>query len=224
MHIQVLLLTPIAPHFCEHIWKNILGKEGFAINESFPMAGDVDEGLLSASHYLQDVAHNLRTALQAETRPKKGAAKILTAAEIYVAVNYPKWQEDAIAILKSCYDGSKFVADDAIVAALKPLMKERPNKKLIPFVMELKGRVSTDGPAAFERRLPFDEMGVISDNIDFLTRSLGLVQISVKPIDPAHVVLNNDDAAAEAVEIKRRQETSIPGTPTAYFYHRDESS
>lgn len=216
MEIQVLLLTPLVPHFSEFIWSKILGKSSSVVNERFPKAEDIDESLLQASSYLQNVTHELRVTLQSDMRSKKGTPKVLEAnsADIYVAIAYPKWQEDAISILRSCYDGTKFASDDAVVAALKPLMKERPNKKLIPFVMELKGRVITEGPTVLDRKLSFDEVNVLNENLDYLTKSLGLLSVNVKPIDPSSIALDTE----EDKEIKKRQEASTPGQPAAFFY------
>jgi leucyl-tRNA synthetase len=220
MEVQALLLSPITPHFSEHVWVTIMGKETSILKERFPIAEPVDEKLLAASGYLQRVAHELRTTLQAELHPKKGPAKPADAydsADIFVSVAYPKWQEEAISILRSCYDGTKFCADDVIVSSLKPLMKERPNKKLIPFVMELKNRVVAEGPRAFERGLAFDEVAILNENLDYLTRSLGLMRISVKPVGS----VADDEGLSADKEILRRREASLPGEPSAHFYHRD---
>lgn len=217
MEVQALLLNPITPHFSEYLWTSILGKPSSMQQELFPKVGVIDHTLLESAAYLQSVAHTLRTTLQAERKPKKGPAREnLNAGDIYVAIAFPKWQEDAIDVLKSHYQDGQFAADDIIVAALKPLMKNRMNKKLIPFVMELKNRVLSDGPHVLERKLPFDEMNILSENIDYLTKSLGLLSLSINPIDPSAVDL--EEASATEKEMKRRQEVSFPGEPTAYFY------
>lgn len=225
MEIQALLLTPITPHFCEFVWSKVLGKNTSIQQELFPEAGPIEHSLLESAAYLQNVAHSLRTSLQSERKPKKGAAREnLNAVEIYVAVAFPKWQEDAIAILRSLYQDGKFATDDVIVAAMKPLMKDRMNKRLIPFVMELKNRVLAEGPRVLERKLPFDEVTILEENMDYLSKSLGVLSLSVTPVDPSAVAASVSDGEAssssEEKEIRRRQEISFPGEPTAYFYSK----
>ncbi|KAL6622444.1 hypothetical protein ACP70R_032323 [Stipagrostis hirtigluma subsp. patula] len=38
MDVQTRLITPICPHYAEHVWQNILKKEGFAIKAGWPIA------------------------------------------------------------------------------------------------------------------------------------------------------------------------------------------
>lgn len=214
IEVQVLLIVPICPHFSEHIWGDILGRKGTVQCAVYPKAEPVDEALLTASNYLQSVAHALRTTMQAEMRPKKGPVKNIDSADIFVAIAFPKWQEDAVAVLKSCYDGKNFQPDDVIVAALKPMMKEKANKKLIPFVMELKNRALVEGAHVLERRRAIDELSVLGDNIDYLTKALGLLKIEVNPVDPSKI----DEGDSTPADKKKRQEAAIPGEPSAFFF------
>lgn len=223
MEVQTLLLAPITPHFCEHVWGDVMKKPGSIVQARFPEIVPIQEDLLAAAHYVRQVAHNLRTVLQAERRPKKGAAREgLNAAEVFVAKCYPKWQVDAVAILRSCHDGSSFVPDDQIVAALKPLIKERANKKLIPFVMDMKNRVKAEGLSALDRSLGFDEQQVLHENVDYLAKSMGLLSLEVCPIDPTSVAAAGAEAGAtdDEREALRRKETAIPGEPTVFFFEK----
>lgn len=220
MKVQALLLNPITPHFSEYVWSEVMKNSTLITQELFPQVDAIQGDLLAASHYMQSVAHNLRTTLQSERKPKKGTPRDgLNAAKVFVARSYPKWQVDAIAILKSCHDGQVFVPDDQIVAALKPLMKERPNKKLIPFVMDMKSRANAEGLLALDRTLVFDEQKTLQENIDYLTKSMGLFSLTVEPIDPSSVVIS-DDMPAEEKEALRRQETAIPGEPSVFFFEK----
>lgn len=212
--VQAALLYPIAPHFSEHVWRNLLKRTDPII---FPVpSAPIDESLISASQYLQSVSHTLRLKLQHESKPKKGSAPtgVVKKANIFVATAYPPWQEDAISVLRANYDiiTRKFSSDDVIVSGLKPLMRDRPNKKMIPFVMELKARVLLEGPSVFERSLKFDEASVLEANIEALTRALGISCISVLPVDPASTSETYDDASVEVV-----RKSCIPGEPSVLF-------
>ncbi|KAL4631244.1 leucine-tRNA ligase, cytoplasmic-like [Arapaima gigas] len=67
---QTLLLAPICPHLCEHIW-TLLGKPGSLMNASWPVAGPVNEVLIRSSQYLMETAHDLRLRLKAYMQPPK---------------------------------------------------------------------------------------------------------------------------------------------------------
>ena len=95
--VQLLLLTPITPHFCDHIWQNVLGMSGSILNEKYPQIVEIDETILAANKYLHDVAHSIRSSLQAELNPRKkktlepsGPIIPPNAVEIYVATLKPR--------------------------------------------------------------------------------------------------------------------------------------
>ena len=60
IEVQLILLSPICPHICEHIWSTVLEKEGSIIRASWPTPGPIDETLVASSAYLMDVAHDFR--------------------------------------------------------------------------------------------------------------------------------------------------------------------
>lgn len=45
MQVSTLLITPICPHTCEHIWRNILRCDGSALTAGFPEGSVPDFGL-----------------------------------------------------------------------------------------------------------------------------------------------------------------------------------
>lgn len=220
LEVQVHLLCPIAPHWCDHVWRRILRHSDCLLTRPFPKAAEFDERLLAAHGYLQTVAHDLRCSLQAELNPKKKSATPAvkpTQADLLVASGYPAWQEEAISILRQHYDAdSKSFrgGDEPVIAALRaslasPVMAKHA-KKVMPFAMELKARVQSQGPKAFERMLPFDEHAVLSDNLEYLTKSMGLLSVRVMKED------NCGEQQSE--EVKRKWESAIPGEPAVRFY------
>lgn len=42
MQVSTLLITPICPHTCDHIWRNILRRQGSALTAGFPVGGEPD--------------------------------------------------------------------------------------------------------------------------------------------------------------------------------------
>jgi leucyl-tRNA synthetase len=220
VELQVLLMSPIIPHFAEHVWTEILGNKSSILLARFPAQLPYDEALVISAEYLRSVAHGMRASIQAEaTRKGKGKGpetpkETPDSVELYVAKTFPGWQEEVIEVLRANYDAvskSMKVADDQIVALTKPIMKTITDKSalkiFIPFVMELKVKLLAEGPKVFNRALPFDEAAILAQNLEFITKSLGLVNLSIKT-DP-----NSSDA-----EAKKKFEAALPGSPAIRLF------
>jgi leucyl-tRNA synthetase len=240
VQVQVLLLSPVASHICEYIWCQVIGKTeavtSTIMKAAWPSMSEpcVNEALLASSAYVHDVAHDLRTTLASEmamAAKKKSADSpaVPDAAELFVAVGYPAWQESAINILNSRYDrvARNFGADDALVAALKPLTAARANKKLIPFVMELKKKIlAATNDAVIERlltarpdslaRFGQPECNLLAENREYLLATLALNSLQITPVWGED--FDEDSPALADPAIKRKIELANPGAPTARFY------
>lgn len=205
VELQALLMVPILPHFAEHVWTDILGNPSCVLNEPFPAASPYDAALLASAAYLHDLTSAVRSAANTELLKKKTRPDSV---ELYVVSTFPRWQEEAIAILRTHYDPatrSMTLPDDRIVALATPLLKTiaegSVKKKVIPFVMELKAALLADGPAALNRALPFDEAAVLAENMDYITRSLGDLAIVVRT-----------DAAGDP-DAQKKLDAAVPGAP-----------
>lgn len=243
VRVQVLLLAPVASHLAEYIWRDVIGESESIMRAHWPAMKEtgVNEALLASSAYLHSVAHDLRATLSTEmaAAAKKGTADLATpnAAELYVAVGYPKWQEEAIKIMNDKFDreAGNFGADDQLVAAMKPLTAARANKKLIPFVMDLKKRVlsvaaSTTMSKAVKdstierllaskpdtsRQFGQPEPELLTSNLEYLMATLNLTSLDIKPVwgEGFDEEMEGGDAG-----VKRKVEAANPGAPTARFY------
>ena len=250
VRVQVLLLSPVASHLCDYIWREVIGEKESIMRAKWPEMTEstVNEALISSSAYLHNVAHDLRstltTELAASSKKKPAAstdsieASIPNAAELYVAVGYPKWQEEVIKIMNDKFDriAGNFGADDQLVAAMKPLTATRANKKLIPFVMELKKKVlavASDSSLNQEskdraidrllaskpdtsRQFGQPEPELLMSNLDYLMATLNLSSLTVKPVWGEG--FDEEVETSEDAAVKRKIEASNPGAPTARFY------
>ncbi len=52
VQVSTLLITPICPHTCDHIWRNILRRKGSALTAGFPVGGEPDFGIRCAHSLL----------------------------------------------------------------------------------------------------------------------------------------------------------------------------
>jgi len=182
MEVQAIMLSPICPHVCEHVW-SLLGKEGSILNTAWPVAGVVDMLVIQQSEYLMEATRDFRLKLKnlANAKPKKGAAPAPatppTHATVYVAKCYPAWQCVVLDTLREMFNGNKDnVVDNKTVSVelgKKPEVKKFM-KKVMPFVAFTKEKVVTSGLSALDTSLPWDEMKVLSENLTYIVTTLGL--------------------------------------------------
>lgn len=157
VEVQALLISPIAPHFAEYIWLEILKKDTSIINASFPKAGPVDEAILDAGNYFDRVCYIFR-------KKNRGTA---TKARIFFATEYPDWQIEAVKIINSV-DKNEVIN----VAKNNPII--RKNKKAMGFIVEMiqSGKEAKLG-------LLFNEKEILEQNIPYLKKMLGVTHIEI---------------------------------------------
>ncbi|KAH0629739.1 hypothetical protein JD844_012055 [Phrynosoma platyrhinos] len=186
---QTLLLAPVCPHVCEHIWA-LLGKcfvvnsnvkTGSIMKASWPVPGPVDEVLIRSSQYLTEAAHDLRLRLKSYMTPVKGkkgnkeAPQKPSHCTIYVAKNYPPWQHTTLSVLHKHYQTSGGnLPDNKIIASELNSLPELKKymKRVMPFVAMIKENLEKKGPRVLDLELEFDERAVLRENIVYLTNSL----------------------------------------------------
>ncbi|XP_074147817.1 leucine--tRNA ligase, cytoplasmic isoform X1 [Sminthopsis crassicaudata] len=210
IEVQTLLLTPICPHVCEHVWM-LLGKPDSIMKAVWPLAGPVDEVLIRSSQYLMEVAHDLRLRLKNYMMPAKGKKvdkqphQKPSHCTIYVAKNYPPWQHTTLSVLRRHFEANEGkLPDNKIIASELGNLPELKKymKKVMPFVAMIKENLEKTGPQVLDLQLEFDEQGVLMENIVYLTNSLELDHIEVK------FAFEADD---------RIREDCCPGKPLTVF-------
>jgi leucyl-tRNA synthetase len=163
--LQALILTPIAPHWAEHVWLEILGEKKSIQFAAWPDVPAADPALTAAREYVRTTSSNINSAEAAQLKkmakgrqsdfdPKK--PKKLT---VFVTESFPAWQAKYIELLKEVWDAkaNKQIVDDKELNGRIGKMGEM--KKAMPFVQALKKRLRDGEPAdaVLERKLAFDE-------------------------------------------------------------------
>ncbi|KAJ1261107.1 hypothetical protein BS78_09G002900 [Paspalum vaginatum] len=237
MEVQTRLITPICPHYAEHVWQKILRKEGFAIKAGWPVADTPDPTLRIANKYLQDSIVLMRKLLQKQEsgpkKPKKGAAPAPPPSEenkmsiglIYVNEHYYGWKEQCLRVLQSKFDSQarSFAPDQEIIEALKncsigqEASFKQVQKLCMPFIRFKKDEAREVGAQALDLKLPFGETDVLQENLELIRRQLGLERVEV---------LAASDEAARAKAGKYvsllEQNPPSPGEPVAIFMSKQE--
>ncbi|KAL6200066.1 hypothetical protein ACLB2K_029848 [Fragaria x ananassa] len=63
MDVQTRLITPICPHYAEHVWRNILKNEGFVVTAGWPVADAPDITLQKTNNFSSDTEKVIQEAL-----------------------------------------------------------------------------------------------------------------------------------------------------------------
>jgi leucyl-tRNA synthetase len=195
MDVQAVVMAPITPHWCEHVWKNILGHgaAGSVTRAAWPAAGAVNSTLLQADAYLSAKLHEFRLAIAkvSNVKPAKAAKGVVaqpkpTDANIFVAAAWPEWQRRPLAALSAMWspaahgDKNCGFPDDALTR-VKDLASADPElrpfmKKIMPLasatISDMKGR--TTPTATLAMSLPFDEFAMWTDNAEYVRKALDL--------------------------------------------------
>eukprot|EP01087_Luapelamoeba_hula_P009659 TRINITY_DN2512_c0_g1_i1.p1 TRINITY_DN2512_c0_g1~~TRINITY_DN2512_c0_g1_i1.p1 ORF type:complete len:1102 (-),score=182.41 TRINITY_DN2512_c0_g1_i1:93-3398(-) len=213
---QLILLTPVCPHYCEYIWTKLWlkyadpeGKEVKTITRaSWPEAGAIDEDLLRKTAYLDANLHDWRLSAQA-LLSKKGNIKQLT---LFVATDWPDWQKKALVALQGLYrkETNDFPEDyKKQIAALFPNV-ERPGGKSAPppflgkmfsILESVADKTAAEGVSAMSVDIPFQEYDFLAANLDRIKRSLpaGIEEIILVRADEPG---GNEAKKAAAIPLK----------------------
>lgn len=141
MRIQALLVLPVAPHFSEHIWKEILKEKTSIHNALFPEpSAPVDQSIIDSVNSIRTLITSIRSA-EASFAKKKAKGKATAgfdpskpkAVRIFTTREFPGWQTTCIESMKESWDDKQKGLDMAKLKASlasRGLMKE---KRAMPF-------------------------------------------------------------------------------------------
>ncbi|XP_065886463.1 leucine--tRNA ligase, cytoplasmic-like isoform X2 [Dysidea avara] len=211
--VQAVLLAPVCPHVCEHVWK-LIGETDTIMKTRWPtLLGDgaVNEAAIEAAHHLIKVTHEFRVQLkkmlemnfkflQATTfkKPSYGV--------VYVARHYPDWQKAILKKLRSLYNEKEnsLPPNNDISAHLEneESLKE-VFKKVVPFVQHIKNMLPEGKASALEDVTRFNEKEVLENHSSYIVQALELDEIWIEDVE------NATD--------KKVKEDCIPGKPISVF-------
>ncbi|KAI1175054.1 leucyl-tRNA synthetase [Nemania sp. FL0916] len=205
IELQALLLTPIAPHFSEYLYRDVLKHSDSVHNTLYPTVPAPDATLSAIFNYVRSVTSNITSAEGTQMKKlAKGkttsydpkAPKRLT---ISVATSFPAWQDKCIDLLAQQYQSTGVID----VKDLTKQIDKKDMKKVMPFVQLLKKRLeSGEKPDdVFARRLPFDEAETLKEIVPSLKQT-------IPKLEAVEITL---------VEGETEGKTATPGNPTFSF-------
>ncbi|KAK7202742.1 hypothetical protein BZA70DRAFT_284843 [Myxozyma melibiosi] len=218
---QALLLTPVAPHFAEYLWLEVLKKPETVQSALFPkISKEIDNGLTAALEYVRDVSRSIRETEGANIKKqKKGKAvtfdpKKPTKLTIYVALSYPGWQEQYLDLVRDAFDSVSLKFSPELTQKVQKL---GDMKRSMPFVNHLKYRLTggKESPeVVFNRKLAFDEVETVRAALPILQRSVGSESIEAYVLSEGSASAKNILSGEEApIAFAKEAEAAVPGTP-----------
>lgn len=222
IELQALLITPIAPHWAEYIWLEVLKKPETIQNALYPTVPSADAGLTAAREFVRSTQSNITSAEgQAIKRLAKNKAALFDPKKekkitIFSAKAWPEWQKKYIDILRTQYPNID----------IKALSKQAgpESKKAMPFVNGLKRRLDNGEPSdvVLNRQLAFDELVTLRAMVPGLKQTIqkcvAVEIIAVEEGGKAGIVINEDGSEGERKEdLPQHAASSEPGSPTFAF-------
>ncbi|XP_018025140.1 leucine--tRNA ligase, cytoplasmic [Hyalella azteca] len=210
---QVRILSPICPHVCDYVWRDLLDNKTSVLRTKWPESSEPQLALVKASSYLADISHTFRLRMKSAMTSKN--KKVIDSSKniekpshgtIWVAKSYPDWQSSILAKMEQMYvsNGNALPDNKVISQALAgvPDLKKY-SKKVMPFAQTVRERVVLSGTSAFKNTVDFDEAQIIRESIGYLRETLELEFLEVKWTDTC-----DDDRIKSDV---------IPGEPFMTF-------
>ncbi|KAH8759895.1 leucyl-tRNA synthetase [Diaporthe sp. PMI_573] len=220
--LQALVLTVIAPHFCEWIWLEILKKPQSIQLAQFPEVPAVNPGLSAARDYVRHTSSSINSAESAQLKKKaKGKETVYDPKKpkqltIFTTDKFPAWQEKYVDLLRENWDATtKSITNEKELNGKIGKMGEM--KKAMPFVMQLKKRLQSGEEASvvLERKLAFDEQKTLLDMVSGLKRSTGFQRIAVIKIQEGTKKGNDLTDGGKEVDVTSPiGDNAVPGQPS----------
>ncbi|KAI9681248.1 MAG: cytosolic leucyl tRNA synthetase [Caeruleum heppii] len=231
IELQALVLAPIAPHWAEHIWLEVLKKPSTIQNELFPKVEPASVELTAAREYVRSTSSNI-TSAEAAQQKKKDKGKTVSfdprkpkKLTIFAAAKFPSWQEKYIDLVRQAFDATHLHVNEKELNPKVAKMGEM--KKAMPFVQGLKKRLigGEDPTAVFDRKLPFDELETLSQMAAGLMKTTGCQVVDIIAVDEGGKTgkrVLSGSAEGEVVEsLPQPAEGAVPGNPTFHFENID---
>ena len=203
---QVLMLAPIAPHFAEYVFRELLEEAQSVQSTPFPRAdAQVDKVTSDALEYVRTLSRSIREAEGNVLKKKKGKPLEVDVARpakltLFVLLTFPEWQDNYILLVKELYE-LNLLNDNK-------KLKERTGKDMkraMPFIAVLKQRLAQEDPqTVFNRELTFDELSVVKSvmgNIQKLPAAINVEQVQV-------ILVQN--SATSGTDVVTGEEVAIP--------------
>lgn len=133
IRIQTIVISPICPHFSEHVWRKLLKNDSSVTKSSWPVTATPDRTLVRSAEYIEKIISSGRAALLSRGGKKGKAAAASQAAPTHLCVmiskSFPSWKATIIKKLASMYDLETKAMPADVMKQLKTFCVQTPELK-----------------------------------------------------------------------------------------------
>jgi len=235
IELQTLMLTVIAPHWCEHIWLTALQKPTTVQCAHWPVVPATDAALTAARDYARATQTTITAAEGAQVK-RQAKGKVSTydpkqdkVLHIYCALKYPSWQDKYIDLVRDNFNSMSLTVD---MKSISTKIEKSEAKKAMGFVQSLKKSLEegTSTDEVFARVLPYDEVSVLKEMLPALVKVLykctRVEIIAVEEGGKAGTVVGIATEQGKETSVKAGDkvkdlsitaEAALPGSPTFFL-------
>jgi len=194
--VQAIILSPIAPHFSDYIWRKVLHHDGFIWRDAHwpALSAPVDHQLLDENEYIENMLNGFRVQIQkhcAGGKPKKGQQAQKnpqpTVAELVVASKFPDWIVQTYDVVKRLVEEAEKETGTATFPQMKALIPElnkvegmKPNvKKAMSKAAAIQEAFNKHGKTALSTQLSFSEAKLLEELKDYIAKALNLNELKI---------------------------------------------
>ncbi|SGZ41162.1 probable Leucine--tRNA ligase, cytoplasmic [Hanseniaspora guilliermondii] len=226
---QALLLTPIAPHFCDYVYRELLDNKTSIQNAKFPRASKpVDISVIDSLNYVRGLQKSIRETEGQALKLKKGRSDVNADKDVKITVlvgtDFPEWQNKYLQVAKELH--SEGTLNDNSV--LKTKVDGKDMKKVMPFISKLKQRLAAgeQPEVVFNNKTTFNELELIekiykNDSIKQAVQAISkdkIVALDILAIAPgsdsATSIVTKEEGLPLPQGASKAIENAVPGSPS----------
>ncbi|KAH7382135.1 hypothetical protein BKA66DRAFT_418613 [Pyrenochaeta sp. MPI-SDFR-AT-0127] len=221
--LQALLLAPIAPHWSEYIWLEVLKEPETIQKAQWPKVPKADAALTAAREFVRTTQSNITSAEGAAVkRLSKGKASTFDPKKekkitIFAAQEWPAWQTKYVDLIRN----STGAID---IKAISKQIEKSESKKAMPFINALKRRIDNGEPKeiVLNRELAFDELSTLRAMVAGLKQTVqkcvDVEIITVAEGGKEGTVIKEDGSKGETrTDLPSHAASAEPGSPSFSF-------
>ncbi|OTB07677.1 hypothetical protein M426DRAFT_53369 [Hypoxylon sp. CI-4A] len=223
--LQALILAPVAPHWSEHVWLEVLEKKESILKARWPETELADPTWLTTLDYIQTTMSNV-TAAEAHQQKKLAKGKRVGGFDpkkpfrviIFFTKTLPEWQDRYINLVTKALEELGLVDMNSIGKQLE----KKETKRAMPFIKNLKDRIEggESKSAVLSKQLPFDEKKALTAIIPVLAHMMTprCGEVRVFEVQPENIT-GVDVVTGESWsgDLPAPAASAVPGAPTFHF-------
>jgi len=177
--VSLLLLTPIAPHFTDYCWMQLLGHSTTIVNERFPTPNKFDSQLFFMERLMNKTADNIRFRIKALAKKFKK----LNSLAIFVENKFNNVQERILQILRDNFNQETRAFNDEAVdreVASDATLKDARRDTYMPFLKFYRTAVPEFGSFLLSPIPEIDQVSLFANNKNwFLKQFKDVTEIEI---------------------------------------------